>query len=156
MSFRLAILYVSIVSEVSSQPMFIPNFAPYIGEDESKTSTTGAAQHEGMLFPRESESRQIKDLSGLWSFRADRSRNREAGFDEKWYEQELCKVWLCLCNPCNLKRSLFRPMLMLFATSFMLHNYIGNQSRKNGLGARAIMLMNRFTLELSKYSSALI
>ena len=80
------------MSEVSSQPMFLPNFAPYIGEDESKTSTTGAAQHEGMLFPRESESRQIKDLSGLWSFRADRSRNREAGFDEKWYEQELCKV----------------------------------------------------------------
>lgn len=112
MSFRLAILYVSIVSAVSSQSQSsrLSNFAQYIGENinESKTTTTdaGAAQ-QGMIFPRESESRQIKDLSGLWSFRADRSQNRDAGFEEKWYEQELSKVWLCLCNPCNLKPSLF-------------------------------------------------
>lgn len=85
----------------------LSNFAQYIGEniDESETSSAGAA-HQGMLFPRESESRQIKDLSGLWSFRADQSQNRNAGFEEKWYEQELSKVCFDYINPCNLKPSL--------------------------------------------------
>lgn len=35
-----------------------------------------------MLFPRESESREVKDLSGIWRFKAD--KNNE-GFKEEWY-----------------------------------------------------------------------
>uniref|UniRef100_A0A7N9AMG9 Beta-glucuronidase n=1 Tax=Mastacembelus armatus TaxID=205130 RepID=A0A7N9AMG9_9TELE len=43
----------------------------------------------GMLFPRESSSREVKDLSGLWVFRADKSPDRNQGFDEAWYKSRL-------------------------------------------------------------------
>ncbi|XP_053130817.1 beta-glucuronidase [Hemicordylus capensis] len=43
----------------------------------------------GMLYPRESPSRELKDLGGLWSFRADRSVGRDAGFREQWFKQPL-------------------------------------------------------------------
>ena len=45
-----------------------------------------------LLYPRESENREIKSLDGLWNFRADFSSSREAGFDEKWYLQPLYEV----------------------------------------------------------------
>lgn len=43
----------------------------------------------GMLFPRETPSRELKELSGLWDFRADRSASRKRGFDEAWYKRRL-------------------------------------------------------------------
>ncbi|XP_051060839.1 beta-glucuronidase isoform X2 [Phodopus roborovskii] len=43
----------------------------------------------GMLFPRESPSRELKALDGLWSFRADFSENRLQGFEQQWYRQPL-------------------------------------------------------------------
>ncbi|XP_077167880.1 beta-glucuronidase [Paroedura picta] len=43
----------------------------------------------GMLFPRESPSRELKELGGLWSFRADWSEQRDAGFVQQWYRQPL-------------------------------------------------------------------
>lgn len=46
----------------------------------------------GMLFPRESESRQITDLSGMWNFRADMSVSRNEGFENKWYSKPLLEV----------------------------------------------------------------
>ncbi len=39
-----------------------------------------------MLYPRESESREIHDLCGIWNFKTD--ANGE-GFDAKWYEKPL-------------------------------------------------------------------
>ena len=53
----------------------------------------------GLLFPRESPSREIKEINGFWHFRADYSDNRNAGFDKKWYQQPLSKV--LLCSGCN-------------------------------------------------------
>ncbi|XP_063154587.1 beta-glucuronidase isoform X1 [Candoia aspera] len=47
------------------------------------------ALESGMLYPRESSSRELKDLSGLWSFRADWSEQRDAGFVEQWYKRPL-------------------------------------------------------------------
>ena len=44
------------------------------------------------LYPRESSSREVKDIDGLWHFRADFSDNRNAGFEEKWYQTPLAKV----------------------------------------------------------------
>lgn len=44
------------------------------------------------LYPRESPSREIKEINGLWHFRADFSDSRNAGFDEKWYEEPLSRV----------------------------------------------------------------
>ncbi|XP_019714298.1 beta-glucuronidase [Hippocampus comes] len=46
----------------------------------------------GMLFPRESSSREVKDLSGLWSFRADKSPNRKQGFEKSWYKSRLAET----------------------------------------------------------------
>ncbi|XP_053411022.1 beta-glucuronidase isoform X1 [Nycticebus coucang] len=43
----------------------------------------------GMLYPRESPSRERKDLDGLWSFRADFSDNRHQGFEQQWYRRPL-------------------------------------------------------------------
>jgi len=44
------------------------------------------------LYPRESPTREVKVIDGLWHFRADYSENRNAGFEEKWYESPLSKV----------------------------------------------------------------
>ena len=46
----------------------------------------------GMLFPRESSSRELKELNGLWHFRADKSPNRNQGFDRAWYKSRLAEV----------------------------------------------------------------
>lgn len=46
----------------------------------------------GMLFPRESSSRELKELNGLWAFRADRSPNRNQGFESAWYKSRLAEV----------------------------------------------------------------
>uniref|UniRef100_A0A8C5GUP4 Beta-glucuronidase n=1 Tax=Gouania willdenowi TaxID=441366 RepID=A0A8C5GUP4_GOUWI len=43
----------------------------------------------GMLFPRESASREVKELNGLWAFRADISPSRNQGFEEAWYKSRL-------------------------------------------------------------------
>lgn len=42
-----------------------------------------------MLYPRESRSRERKELDGLWSFRADFSDNRRQGFEQQWYRAPL-------------------------------------------------------------------
>ncbi|KAM7147358.1 beta-glucuronidase isoform 3-T3 [Molossus nigricans] len=43
----------------------------------------------GMLYPRESASRERRDLDGLWKFRADFSENRRRGFEQQWYRTPL-------------------------------------------------------------------
>uniref|UniRef100_A0A8C6SAE6 Beta-glucuronidase n=1 Tax=Neogobius melanostomus TaxID=47308 RepID=A0A8C6SAE6_9GOBI len=43
----------------------------------------------GHAVPRESSSREVKELNGLWSFRADRSPTRNEGFDLAWYKGPL-------------------------------------------------------------------
>ncbi|XP_075421133.1 beta-glucuronidase-like isoform X2 [Tenrec ecaudatus] len=49
----------------------------------------GLALQGGMLYPRESPSRERKELGGLWSFRADFSANRRQGFEQQWYQRPL-------------------------------------------------------------------
>ncbi|XP_036136617.1 beta-glucuronidase-like isoform X1 [Molossus molossus] len=43
----------------------------------------------GMLYPRESASRERRELDGLWKFRADFSENRRRGFEQQWYRTPL-------------------------------------------------------------------
>lgn len=52
----------------------------------------GSPLDTGMLFPRESFSRELKELNGLWSFRADMSPNRKLGFERAWYKSRLSEV----------------------------------------------------------------
>uniref|UniRef100_A0A2I3RML2 Uncharacterized protein n=1 Tax=Pan troglodytes TaxID=9598 RepID=A0A2I3RML2_PANTR len=51
-----------------------------------------------MLYPRESPSRESKELGGLWSFRADLD-NRRQGFEEQWYPRPLRELWARLFSP---------------------------------------------------------
>lgn len=46
----------------------------------------------GMLYPRETPTREVKELNGLWSFRADTSPGRNDGFDRQWYKSPLWQV----------------------------------------------------------------
>uniref|UniRef100_UPI003AB0E4A4 beta-glucuronidase isoform X2 n=1 Tax=Centroberyx gerrardi TaxID=166262 RepID=UPI003AB0E4A4 len=46
----------------------------------------------GMLFPRESPSREVKELTGLWDFRADQSPSRNLGFQKAWYKSRLAET----------------------------------------------------------------
>lgn len=48
----------------------------------------------GMLFPKDSERREVKDLSGMWDFRADMSDNRNGGFENMWFAKPLWQVSL--------------------------------------------------------------
>ncbi|KAM5179422.1 beta-glucuronidase [Mantella aurantiaca] len=43
----------------------------------------------GMLYPRETPTREVKELTGLWSFRADTSPGRNEGFNSQWYKSPL-------------------------------------------------------------------
>lgn len=51
----------------------------------------------GILYPRESESREVKSLDGIWSFRLDGAQglqDPETGFKEAWYMEPLSQVSL--------------------------------------------------------------
>uniref|UniRef100_A0A8B9LWG2 Beta-glucuronidase n=1 Tax=Astyanax mexicanus TaxID=7994 RepID=A0A8B9LWG2_ASTMX len=52
----------------------------------------GGVVSGGMLYPRESPSRERKQLDGLWSFRADYSPDRSAGFSQAWFSQPLAET----------------------------------------------------------------
>lgn len=47
----------------------------------------------GILYPRESESREVKSLDGMWNFRLSLP-DPLVGFKERWYMKELSKVCL--------------------------------------------------------------
>ncbi|XP_071027351.1 beta-glucuronidase-like isoform X2 [Oncorhynchus clarkii lewisi] len=57
----------------------------------SSVWNVGHFKDSGMLFPRESSSREIKELNGLWNFRADHSLNRNLGFEQAWYKSRLAE-----------------------------------------------------------------
>lgn len=44
------------------------------------------------LFPWESPSREVKDVSGIWSFRADLSPDRNRGFEQEWFKSPLAET----------------------------------------------------------------
>jgi len=47
---------------------------------------------DGILYPQESEKRQLNTLDGIWNFRAANRSNQEQGFNEQWYSKPLKKV----------------------------------------------------------------
>nr|CAD7463898.1 unnamed protein product [Timema tahoe] len=46
----------------------------------------------GILYPQESESRDVQSLDGIWNFRISSQGDPEQGFDEEWYSHELRKT----------------------------------------------------------------
>jgi len=47
------------------------------------------SRSEALLYPRETETREIKDLNGKWMFRIDDSQDRNQSFRENWWEKPL-------------------------------------------------------------------
>ncbi|XP_006889837.1 PREDICTED: beta-glucuronidase [Elephantulus edwardii] len=78
----------------------------------------GLALQGGMLYPRESPSRERKELGGLWRFRADFSDNRQQGFVQQWYRRPLRELGPVLDMPVP---SSFNDMTQ----DPRLHGYIG-------------------------------
>lgn len=58
----------------------------------SLCAARGSGGSGGMLYPRESSSREVKELNGVWSFRADQSPSRTEGFDRAWYKSPLAST----------------------------------------------------------------
>ncbi|XP_078451393.1 beta-glucuronidase [Lampetra planeri] len=54
------------------------------------TAETGPGS--GVLYPRESRSRELKELGGFWAFRADDSPGRDEGFTRGWAEKGLVET----------------------------------------------------------------
>nr|XP_034189067.1 beta-glucuronidase isoform X1 [Osmia lignaria]XP_034189068.1 beta-glucuronidase isoform X1 [Osmia lignaria]XP_034189069.1 beta-glucuronidase isoform X1 [Osmia lignaria] len=46
----------------------------------------------GMLYPRESESREVKSLDGMWDFVISPSEDSLKGYKESWFSDDLSKV----------------------------------------------------------------
>lgn len=56
-------------------------------------ASSESSWHGGILYPRESESREVKSLDGIWNFR--RSEDPLIGFREKWFTKDLSRVRKC-------------------------------------------------------------
>lgn len=46
----------------------------------------------GMLYPRETESRSIQELNGMWDFLPDRSIGRNDSLEQMWWTKPLSQV----------------------------------------------------------------
>ncbi len=60
----------------------------WINKISSVSSASGI--QGGILYPRESESREVKSLDGVWNFRL--SPDPYVGFKEKWFTKDLSRV----------------------------------------------------------------
>lgn len=49
-------------------------------------------QTKGLLYPRESETRDVKSLDGVWRFAKSRTDDPAEGYREKWWSNDLEKV----------------------------------------------------------------
>ena len=56
-------------------------------------SLVSSVQCKGILYPRESESREVKSLDGIWAFRKDGGNGAPVrGFEEEWFTKPLFMV----------------------------------------------------------------
>lgn len=57
--------------------------------------TLGTVLHTsvpGILYPRESESREVVSLDGIWKFRVSPTEAQDKGFAEKWFSTNFEEV----------------------------------------------------------------
>nr|CAD7576899.1 unnamed protein product [Timema californicum] len=62
--------------------VFLCSFSPIFGD----------ISPGGILYPRESESREVRSLDGVWNFRLSPIDEPAQGLTQKWYQQELRKT----------------------------------------------------------------
>lgn len=54
--------------------------------------STKDTQTVGLLYPRESETRELKSLDGIWNFVKSNQTAPTEGIRDKWYLNDLSKV----------------------------------------------------------------
>lgn len=54
--------------------------------------STKDTQTVGLLYPRESETRELKSLDGMWNFVKSNQTAPTEGIRDKWYLNDLSKV----------------------------------------------------------------
>jgi hypothetical protein len=52
----------------------------------------------GILYPQESESRDVRSLDGIWNFRLSPETDPLTGFRERWFQKDLSQVCLPIGN----------------------------------------------------------
>jgi hypothetical protein len=57
-----------------------------VHEAVSRTNTGG------ILYPQESESRDVRSLDGIWNFRISPETDPLTGFRERWFQKDLSQV----------------------------------------------------------------
>lgn len=57
--------------------------------------STKDTQTVGLLYPRESETREVKSLDGIWNFVKSNQTAPTEGIRDKWYLNDLSKVSNC-------------------------------------------------------------
>jgi hypothetical protein len=61
------------------------------------TNVSHVMGQNGVLFPRDSESRQTKSLDGIWNFRSEPKGAADVGLSQQWYSKPLSEVRLNIC-----------------------------------------------------------
>lgn len=62
------------------------------------SATFVACSFANILYPVESESRELRTLHGLWNFKISPLFNQMVGFEEKWYTKRFDTVSFCKNN----------------------------------------------------------
>ncbi|XP_012273176.1 beta-glucuronidase isoform X2 [Orussus abietinus] len=88
-------------TEAETQDLYTDEDSLEDGFDISKyfKETASLAPLPGMLYPRESESREVKSLDGMWDFLVPPSEDIQRGLRESWHAQELSKAGLVMQMP---------------------------------------------------------
>lgn len=97
----------------------------YISDEKHKKLTVCCAITHGLLYPAESEIRQVRSLDGLWEFRLDKDRVGEA---EKWFAiPKLPKLTILMPVPASYNdvtqnNTIHRYVgLIWYARDFLIH-----------------------------------
>lgn len=54
--------------------------------------TSHCSETHGLLYPRESETREVRSLDGMWNFVKGNTNDPKEGFREEWFKYDLSKV----------------------------------------------------------------
>lgn len=61
----------------------------------------------GMMYPRESETREVRTLDGIWNFVKSEDTNPTQGVREKWYKDDLSKVSKLHFHSASIRKHFF-------------------------------------------------
>ncbi|XP_051172320.1 beta-glucuronidase-like [Leptopilina boulardi] len=89
----LVILLVAVISILSSHVRLLKS-ETFVNSEEVNIAVDDPLPNviPGLLYPRESEAREIKSLDGLWDFLMGPSENAMKGYNESWFAHDLRKV----------------------------------------------------------------